>query len=235
MNCCGHTDSQGDTRNQEASYNRVIAWLTGVLAFAALVQIGVTIAQAIFMSDGLKLTKLAADAAKENADAAITSAKVSETSIELARLDQRAWVTVAETKFEEPPEVGRNPTVEVTLINTGRSPALRVRFAGTVFARNRNGEIPAPDAEERPTTQPFSRMIIAPGATIETRFTCTEPIANEPTLNLIRLSATLTLFVQGFIEYEDVFGTSHKTTFSYFWGGLKNDRFLAFDRWNEAA
>lgn len=46
---CYHANSQGDTSDKESSSNRAIAWLTGVLAFAALVQIAVTVVQARYM------------------------------------------------------------------------------------------------------------------------------------------------------------------------------------------
>lgn len=152
---------------------------------------------------------------------------------ESSNLDQRAWV--GPTSFIRPADgskyfkEGSQPSFGVVITNTGKTPALKINvmMQRHTFPK----DTPFKDTYND-TGGPSSTSVLFPGQTFNLT---TMPEPNPLTARQVEMVTTgeFTLYVYGIITYEDVFETTHQTTFC---GYLTTDltRFQACSTYNHA-
>jgi hypothetical protein len=157
-------------------------------------------------------------------------------SIEMARQDQRAWVGTAEVtepNFKEDSrkvhiKEGEKIAFGIVIINSGKTPARKFR----AIAGNRILPSKTPFTPDYPKTIKFqSTSIIQPGMKLTLPFTREETLTKE-TIDAIKSNQAI-LYAYGMMNYEDIFGVSHKTTFCMFLQKNLSD-FATCDTHNEA-
>jgi len=139
---------------------------------------------------------------KQSADAATRAATSAENSVtqarDNARLEQRAWVSVSDITPES--QQGQNWTISIIFKNTGRTPAKNfvIRGIGEPVAKGKktsSEEIILP-----------GHGIIAPDGVFHSNFSADGGFDWK----------SVDLVIHGKIEYDTVFGSSHWTTFCYY-------------------
>jgi cytoskeletal protein RodZ len=186
------------------------------------------------MKEQSKAMQSAAEAGKRQA---VTSKIALETSIQMSRNDQRAWVgpvdTTSVTYFDQSRkayvEEGLVTTLGVIITNSGKTPALEVTNlqrmdilpAAKRFVADYPGAVTAP-----------STSVLQPGAKVLLKsLPSDKPIPKEFIDRFA--NGELILYFHGFITYKDIFAQSHKTTFcSYMGRDLKTMN--ACETYNEA-
>lgn len=183
--------------------------IQGILLFGALLALGIYRGQLIEMREANKLMRESTDAATKAAIAAENGIKF---SVENARMDQRAWVTIIATALSKELVAGETPEVRITFANSGRTPARGVSIHGVVFV--------GPEPEPRlPAQEPagikslVSKMVLGPSNTKESRIPSLDAIDQE-SIDAIRKGDTR-LIVQGVVNYLDIFDVPHETFFAF--------------------
>ncbi len=148
--------------------------------------------------------KIFADNSIQQADAMKISAETSRRSlgvtIDSFQQDQRAWVGPMTTALGD--LVPYTTVITTTIKNTGRTPAFNLGVA-TNYSTFIGEQITTP-------TTPRNTSILFPGE-IQASET-TMPNLTQLAINKI-IGGTATLYVIGFIEYDDVFRKTHRTYF----------------------
>jgi hypothetical protein len=161
---------------------------TGVLAAAAIVQVIVMIVQSRYMRNALEVTRLAADAAKQSADAAseaVANSRATERAIVLIDTVEATMITPAHG-------VDSASVIIFTLKNFGRTIANTVEFTGTLTGV---GQLPL---EELPPTT------IAPQGTNSWITKRLGEWVNEATIQLINAKGLLVEY-KITVTYSDTF------------------------------
>ncbi|MEK6375882.1 MAG: hypothetical protein AABO58_24665 [Acidobacteriota bacterium] len=163
-----------------------------------------------------------AEAAKESADAALLQAKRMEETVRIARLDQRAWVGVVGVMHtalvsDFPFEVG------VNIINSGKTPA-----KGTVKMRVRMlPEFMKPDLADAAWVPGGTRSdgIFFPNALNHLRnyVRAGVEMTTLTKANVASIQVGMSkVFVDGRIDYVDVFDAAHWTEFRFVWNAIQD-------------
>jgi hypothetical protein len=144
----------------------------------------------------------AADAAKESADVAKKTMQI----------DQRAWIGVESIDaIPRTPETGKTLSANVRMRNTGKTPARNIRQVGSLDAITG-----APTSKYVGTVRLAGNL--SPNASATIPFTPLgdgnhQPLRlNDEILAALR-AGQLKLVVHGRIDYDDVFGDPHWTTY----------------------
>jgi hypothetical protein len=157
------------------------------------------------LRDTLTETRKAANAAKDSVE--ITKA--------VMQLDQRAWLGV-ESIRPEPliPEIGKTFVVTMKVRNTGKTPARKITSRG-------RGE-PVPKGGKPnffyENIEPFAAHLMPGGessvpiAPMTVPGTNTSVVVNKDIRDGL-IAGTITVFVHGRLEYEDIFGKPHWVTY----------------------
>lgn len=172
-------------------------------------------AQARTMTDSLVETRRLITAtyslsseAKRSADLAQQSFTATQQAL---RLDQRAWVSADHFELMAEPEEGKDVMATVTMVNTGKTPAIDVHEYTDIYIWE--GEPPENSLVER--GQPKSLAIIPPGST---KISFKTPLGLK--LNSTQLAKyadhSLSLYVKSIIRYKDVFAQPHRTNICVF-------------------
>jgi hypothetical protein len=130
-------------------------------------------------------------------------------------LDQRAWVTIKAVKIAKQPALDEIPEVTVWIINSGKTPALKVHFVSLIYI-GRYADIARRDRE--PLGQP-TEALIGPNSSVQSTSNMRFPIVDKSDLDSVTINETAWLYHLGIITYIDIFGTRHHTTFCYRWNG----------------
>jgi hypothetical protein len=117
-----------------------------------------------------------------------------------SRVDQRAWLGVKDIKLGTPLKIGQKVDIEINSVNSGKTPALDVRMTSLSMGINK--------VQPATTSSPDSG-VVAPGNN-QMLFGSAE--LSDTGINFL-LAAKVKLYVRGRIEYKDIFGASHTTTF----------------------
>lgn len=172
---------------------------------------------AVAASKQADASRIIADAAKsaaETAKDALTS------TVENARMDQRAWVA-ADSILSDPPRLkeGIVANVAVNFRNSGKSPALYLSVVGKVDPVGSASALTF--SYENGTIKRFG--VLGPGGICSTSFAVAsmnpKTRAPEPltgTLFQQLVSGNIVWYFHGVVRYRDVFGRSHLTTFCYY-------------------
>jgi hypothetical protein len=176
-------------------------------------------------ADGLAETRRAVEVAA-------TQAKAMAETVQIARLDQRAWVGVM--KVTGRPAIGDRLDVGVDIQNTGRTPALSARSKMRVRLLSEYVGPALSDAQWVPFAL-RSRGVLAPGA-LSHLANCART-GVEPMVLTARdvaeiASGKLSVFVDGRIDYKDVFGAEHWVCFCYVWNRT-DDCYTQYESGNE--
>jgi hypothetical protein len=152
--------------------------------------------------------------------AATKAAKAAEDSVVLAKqnahLDQRAWMALASVSGA--PNVGEPFRVTITIRNTGKTPAKKVRIIPVVDPRA-DGSPPdfektVEDTAKSHETGPYgivSDAVVPPSATSGSTITASKGALTPAALEALK--GQQRVFVYGKITYEDVFGVPHWVKF----------------------
>jgi hypothetical protein len=155
--------------------------------------------------------------AKSNDAATAESLALTREGLRITReaneVSQRAWLTVKSSTLAKPLAIGEAPTVIVQIVNSGRSPALKVLVSGAVFSR---AKLRPEDMAEGapPGRRPFSRMVIGPDTSTTVPMDSDEPITRQVQIDAIH-AGLWRLYTKGFISYRDIFGKARKSRFCF--------------------
>jgi hypothetical protein len=175
-------------------------WLvlaTALLGIVAVAQIG-------FLRRGESIATNTAEAAKQSADVANATLKLS----------QRAWIGIDNIRpVPLIPVVGSPFTVIVTLKNTGNTPARKVYGHAVVDPVSKGGQPNFSYESDRR----FEAGIVTPGAEYRLTLTATTNGGPLPQAGFDAMqSEAMKLYTHGRIDYEDIFGEPHWFTFCLF-------------------
>jgi hypothetical protein len=144
------------------------------------------------------------------------SKRALDTSIEMSRRDQRAWIGLTELNAKwrdaanKPVYVkeGETYTVEVVIVNSGRTPALKVSIATEIVGRA---------AEENFVPPSYKNVKRQSLGVLQPQGKFTIPLTSNGALNASAIESlrngSQILYLYGEIQYGDVFGISHRTTY----------------------
>ena len=189
----------------------IVAGIGAVVSFATFLAICV---QAWVYMGQLKEMEKSTQAATKAAKAAEDSVELARSSIEAAntasQFDQRAWVTVALVRFTKPLAIGDKISVQLTVHNSGKTPAV-ARMIGRIEGSTE----PLSDAafKDLLTTGHPSIMVLGPDGNGDGYLQSLEPLTADQSKALN--SGALRLYVIGSIEYDDVFSHHHSTRFCF--------------------
>ena len=171
--------------------------------------------QSRIMRGQLKASEDAALAAKDAAEAAKEQAKVAkdalDASLATAREDRRAWVSVKSAHLRDFPGVGRFWTVDVSIINSGQTPALNLVCHAEVLIKR------VSDPMERITgsEEIGDGTVLGPGVGVLLPVYSRAKLEKHWAEGMLPESG-VALFVRGVIRYRDISGAAHETLFSLF-------------------
>lgn len=202
-------DGKGEKNSKDGGNNpawpeKAIAFFTGVLVLVGIGQVVVYAIQAHYMWRGLRLTRIVADAAKQNADAADKSLKLLE----------RAWLMVIFGQFDAVPGLTR---INCIIMNTGKTLA-RLRAVEVLTTIQPK----LPDFEPLPIERNRFNDTIAivfPNTPLDQRGMLSHAMSEEIANQLV--SGDLILAVRGFVVYDDIFGERHVTRFCFVYTPLR--------------
>jgi hypothetical protein len=203
---------------QTSVANKLLVYTGALVAFGTLFYAVAAVLQVRLMKDSAQET------AKQT-DKLITEAqRIAETmeennrqnkmaldaSIEQARLDQRAWISLKGLKFDNELKAGVLNPFRLTFTNSGKTPAQYVRLKYTSHMH-----IPGkPDVVS--THLADEEYSLGPGREAEFRFHTVPPKLNQTDVNGFE-SGTFILTCSGEVTYQDIFGKLHKTAFCGFY------------------
>ena len=229
---------------QTALHNKALV-LTGVLvAVGTLAYTGAAVFQYCLMKQTAKENsdqtdkiiaeaKSMATAAKEGLE---QSKRALDASIEISRRDQRAWVGMTEVTPEWRDAEGKPLFIKegaryhvgVTIVNSGRTPALKVRSRMRLMSFPDNKFV----ADYQNVNERVSIGVLPP----QGKFTLTSlpsyRIINASDITSLK-NGSVILYLYGEIEYEDIFRIPHRTTYCSFLAPTL-DNFLVHSTYNDA-
>ena len=139
--------------------------------------------------------------------AAIVAAIFYFCQLQIARLDQRAWVTVTIATLEKPVATSEKPLVKVNILNSDKTPALNVKVLGVVYlAADEPGSVSFGDTAKYPAA------VIGPTATMNV--TLDRPPLGEDEVQAVQTNRN-GIYAHGEITYLDIFGAKHHTGFCF--------------------
>jgi hypothetical protein len=182
------------------SLERTQVVFNGALILFTCVYAGVSIWQACITQKGARAAQRAAKAA----EATLTATQ------ESSRLDQRAWVGVIES-FRPDIKVGAKPTLGVTIMNSGKTPARlgATHVSARSFAKDK-AFVPI-----YPPKQNSRIALLQPGM----RMDFAKPTVREFTqadIDVFR-NGDQVMYVYGKFSYRDIFGRGYCTVFCMFY------------------
>ena len=132
-------------------------------------------------------------------------------------IDQRAWLTVRAVTLTHPLKLGEKPSAAIEIINSGKSPAIEARVAGTALSRRTLTEaLAGPNV----LGEPDSRAIVGPNVTLTVILDTSEAVATQGQIDAIT-SGQGTFYATGTIFYDDIFKTAHWTKFCFKMGSME--------------
>jgi hypothetical protein len=190
-------DAQPDHENRHTSDNESpskwrdpITWFTLVLAVAAVIQIGVYIAQACYMRDGLRHAQATVDE---------------------MRLERRAWLSFETPELSEL-AAGSACTIAMPVKNTGKTPGVIIKqlfHICTDLAGIGSGIAEMEAFVHGARRSQTIEVVVAPDA--RSVFNATDGSPTTPSTVDGISRGTLYLLVGAYIEYKDAAGGLHET------------------------
>lgn len=137
-------------------------------------------------------------------------------SIDASRLDQRAWVTVTSIHIMDGFSNAKNSKVEAIVTNTGRTPALGWRIkCGTIYT---GGEQSRSDIAKilKESARPLDTSVGVIGPDVHPIVTMDTDASTYPEFKRVLGVKPFYLYVFGRMDYRDIFGKDHFTTFCFY-------------------
>jgi hypothetical protein len=138
-----------------------------------------------------------------------------EGSIRASRLAERPWVVLSGVRLAKEPEFNKPVTATLTIINTGKTPAIEVIAQSRISMMNSEQQLPLM-VQLGPTK---SRGMLPPaGQSVPGNFSfTTDPMT---AVNVVQIQAYYSganrLYLDGRVDYGDAFGIKHWTKFCLF-------------------
>lgn len=254
-------DGQYKISQSQLKENSHLNRLTRGLLIVSLIASGVSICQTWITRQSVQISKNSADAAYLAAMAAVNQVRLAQqanelseissasaarqsraalqASIDAARTDQRAWLTIGTIKID-PPQDGSKLRISASIINKGRTVALDVKYPG-IIAVQPPSNIAGFGLKEikelmslKGVQEIRSPTVLFPDTPREIEFKIQQPLASgwAALINAF----TLRVYVFGDINYKDVAGRQHFTRFCdiYSPGGNGNSVFQECGMYNAA-
>jgi hypothetical protein len=210
-----HADLCQQWRMVKAAEHQILVnWLGLLLLAGTFVFTGIAAGAAIRAA---RYTKDAAVAGEQAASAALSSAKsdreANEFAIKHAEYQLRAYITKTLGEIRRF-DIGETFQAHVVMKNTGQTPAHNV----TAWIGVGLGVYPPNEpAPERPALEGGSKSVLGPGSEHHLTVDAAGPLTSQHFEMMERGEAAVR--VVGGIQYKDVFGHPHTTTFDLFYGG----------------
>jgi hypothetical protein len=207
---------------QTALHNKALVLTSVIVAFGTLFYVGVAIFQVCMMRKASDVASFQTDKLVHHADriaksleeAGERSKAALDASIEVARADQRAWLGIKAIILASPLSPGNPIDISIITLNTGKTPALDVNLAETRAGFNESHP-------ERATTN-NARLVVSPNN--DEKFSISATAAPNAIIGL--RDKRFRFYIRGRIEYRDIFGRGHQTTFCAYYPTSNNDSFF---------
>lgn len=183
---------------QVALYTRELAWFTAGLFVATILLFVASVVQGCFIAWGNKTARIAADAARDSADASVAASRAYLfPSVNDTRQDFAVNFTTTHRPLYE---------VQFRLVNYGNTPAVIKRIDATVYCGNRpRGSIPTMQR-----TKGLFGSVVLPNE--QSAYAIAKfPISQEQKEAI--LAETSEIFLVAIVVFEDVFEWHHRTLF----------------------
>lgn len=231
---------------QIAIQNRIL-WTQIALVLFGVIGAGVGIWQAKTAqesSDTAQISVLLAqktqrESRKATEQQARQSDNVLKANIENFHVEQRAWVGVQSAAPIMPGPDGRKiyirpnspPAIPIVLLNSGKTPALKVsvRAASEIV---KMGTEPNTTYTKATKGWDHAKGVVQPNGNAFLEIPYEKGILDATTVDAI-IRGTSVMYFYGFINYEDVFGGKHQTTFCFFMNQTIDSAFTC-NTYNEA-
>jgi hypothetical protein len=196
--------------------NKLMVITTAIVAFGTLFYAGVAIFQ-------WRLMKESANQTSSQIDKLITeSRRISDTSSETAnqakraldatienfRLEQRAWVGPTQVETVTKANENQRFKVNVSIVNSGKTPALRYRSTAYLRMIDAKGNPELPKEIVNKAMKETS-AVMQPGMTFKVTPEFNKVLSKADIDDL--LAGKSAIYLVGIINYEDVFGRPHST------------------------
>jgi len=193
-------------------FNLVLVIFTGCLVGVGIAQAIIYRKQAKYMRRGLRLTRIAADAAREGAETAIR-----QTEITANRDRARIMVKPDGEPKEDPNKLPWGYEIEWSAINVGGTPA----FLSELFVDVDIIPMPIPDSRpDYSASKPFAKFIIPPNGSHSSKVSKTF----SPTMQGAYFGGDSCVVLYGMVKYQDAID-NHITRFCCYWHVRGGDRF----------
>jgi hypothetical protein len=141
-------------------------------------------------------------------------------------VSERAWITVKGITIANPLAEGEAATIIAGFENSGHSPALQMTVTNAVTVGDIKTLGDMPKFPDDP-----NRSLVAIGPNSKTTVNIRHLITREDISNLQAKKASL--YSYGIINYADIFGTKHWTTFCYRSASITELNLVACSGWND--
>jgi hypothetical protein len=233
----GSTQQHAQERDDKATIDWWLAWFTGGLVLVGFLQLFVFGRQALRLRQSINLTRDIADRQELDMRASITEAgraagamenvaaslainstltkEILDTQQRFAKMQMRAYLSIINPGYiPQTRETEYRAEVQITIINTGHTPAHNLTFA----SRLRVLPFPLPPDFDFTITEDeyIASGHINPGQQLFFRRHLDDLLTDDE-LNEIMRGSAKKLFIYGTIIFKDVFGDDHRTNFCQ-WG-----------------
>jgi hypothetical protein len=223
-----------DKSNYEATPDWWIRSFTGIIGFAAILQVIALLYQAHWMRRQSKEIERSLTIAKETADATKIQAEITEKEYVLKNRAKIHVRKIIITNLEDPFLAKEFPEGTLDIINAGGTPAEIINI-GSWFGIGYGKELPMERPDEAGISnlpKPLEPARLEPGCSgtypiPDNRY----PMSSGAYDSVRRAKSDCTLYAMGYIEYADTAGSSRRTTFFREYrlpkgmiGGHKEDR-----------
>ena len=196
------TNNEDQKRKDTKRFRVEVATLIVISVYTAIAAY-----QGCQMRKATKAAENSANAAQIAANTSIKVANIAERNIKAAqeqfRLEQRAWINIVKAKYAEPLIANKISQIEITVINSGKTPALNVCRTQKMWVEEPGGKvIMGVKADLKPK--------ITIGTNIERTFAFVGYNPTEQRMIDLINSGKVILFVELEVTYFDVF-TKNKT------------------------
>jgi hypothetical protein len=215
---------------QTALHNKALVFTSFLVAFGTIFYAGAAVVQICILKESSETTSAQNSKLIQQADRIATAMEVSingskaalDASIEISRLDQRAWVsvkmyTIKLTGTDKP------VTVEITLTNTGKTPAYIDNVGTLLSVRPASFDLRTLSKNDllKLNRNATTNNIVVPPSSEP--WISTGPLATSGVLIKAIQDGTARVRVAGTIGYRDVFKKRRTTEFCAIYNVTSND------------
>ncbi len=127
--------------------------------------------------------------------------------------DQRPWISLESRHLQSALSMEKPVGISFVLLNSGRTPALNVRVFATFFAAEAINESEF-NRYPRGIFQ-SSEFVVGPNSKYVARTSLSKPIKSKEQMDSFNTGGKVRFYAVGTTLYDDIFGGSHSTNFSF--------------------